>query len=58
MGVHFTWEELYAQFADVDMLVYISPHTDPPKIASDHVDHPADALVSLGTVEFYNDNRC
>ena len=42
----------------VGMLVYISPHTNPPKTVSDHVDHSADALVSFGTVEFYNDNGC
>ena len=58
MGVQFAWEEMYAQFAGVDMLVYIFPHSDPSKIASNHVDNPADALVSLGTVEFYNDNEC
>ena len=29
---------MYTQFAGVDMLVYVSPHTYPSKIASDHVD--------------------
>ena len=41
-----------------DMLVHFSLHADPLKVASDHVDHSADALVSLGIVELYNDKGC
>ena len=37
------------------MLVYVSPHADPPKVASDHADHAADSLVSFGIMELYND---
>ena len=46
------------QLTGVDMLVYISPHANPPKVASDHVDHSADALVSFGIVELYNYKGC
>ena len=49
-------EGMYTKLTGADMLVHVSPHTYPPKIVSDHVDHSADALVSFGIVEFYNDN--
>ena len=40
------------------MLVNFSLRTDPPKIVDDHVDCSADALVTFGIAEFYDDNRC
>ena len=40
------------------MLVYISLHANPPKAATDHVDQSADALLSFGIVEHYNDKGC
>ena len=58
VGLHPAGKELYTQLTAVDMLVHVSLHDDLPKVVSDHVDHSADALVSFGIVELYNDKGC
>ena len=56
LSKHLAQKELYAKLTCAAMLVHISLHTYPPKIMSDNVDFSADALVSFGIMEFYNDN--
>ena len=58
LHVHPAGKELYTQPTGVNMLVYISLHVNLPKVASESVDCSADALVSFGIIELYNENGC